>query len=349
MYAGEDLQVRGEISPKLAYSLFEYRQIFHSWHPSLFKMVDIQYQHLAAPTNQSKPQAVAAAFSGGIDSFYTLWAHIPHNQPIPSARITHGMFVRGLDLRLEDKQNFQVAAQAYQTLFNDLGLKLIHASTNAYQFAQFRINWTLFDGPPLIGAALLLAPLLRRFYTPSGMPSYLKLVPQATSPLIDHLLSTESLEIIHHGASISRYEKTQAVNNWSITHQHLRVCADKQRMYGLRNCAACHKCYRTMTILELIGATDNYSENFPKKLSTAAYIRWGLQHPLDPDQAGAIRDNALRAGRTKMAFWIQIAIILRVIKRFLVRTIKRILGRENVYRLKRRIYLPESSRTVDDL
>ena len=37
MYAGEDLHIRGAISPRLAYNLFEYREIFHAWYPRIFQ------------------------------------------------------------------------------------------------------------------------------------------------------------------------------------------------------------------------------------------------------------------------------------------------------------------------
>ncbi|MFC1878658.1 hypothetical protein ACFLZW_01970 [Chloroflexota bacterium] len=342
MYAAEDLVIRGPISPLLAYNLFEYRNIYHSWRPKIFKMVDIQYDCLEKAPASVQPAAAATAFSGGVDSFYTLWAHLPGNQPIPQARVTHGLFVHGLDLRLDDPNNFQAAAIHYQALFEDMGLELILASTNAYQFSEFRINWTLFDGPPLVGAASLLSPLLGRFYIPSGMPSYLKLIPQGSSPLTDHLLSTETLDIIHHGASISRYEKTLAVVNWPVTYNSLRVCSDKQKMFGLKNCAVCQKCYRTMTLLEILDVFENYSENFPTGLSIGSYLRWGLLTHLDPDQAGAIRKNALESGRFGMAFFVQVAILLRIIKRFLVESFKIILGRQAIYRLKRKVYPPES-------
>ena len=195
MYCGEDLLIRGPISPKLAKGLLDFRGVFHAWLPKLFKMVDIRYEHLAVPDPLVGSGGVATAFSGGVDSFYTLWAHMPENQPIPDARVTHGLFVHGLDLRLDDRSNYDSVANSYVDLFQSLGLELILASTNAYQLSEFRIAWTLIFGPPLIGAALLMSPLLNRFYVPSGLP-YNGLLPHGSSPLTDHLLSTETLNII---------------------------------------------------------------------------------------------------------------------------------------------------------
>jgi hypothetical protein len=189
-----------------------------------------------------------------VDSFYTLWANLPKNQPIPHAQVTHGLFVHGIDLRLDDKENYQSTVEPYDQMFKDLGLELIQVATNANQFAEFRIDWPIFFGAPLIGSAMLLAPWLTRFYLPSSMLSYLKLISQGSHPLIDHLLSTETTEIVHHGAAINRYDKLDKLVHWPVTHHKLRVCADKLRLVGLSNCSACHKCYRTMTLLELLDA-----------------------------------------------------------------------------------------------
>lgn len=342
MYAGEDLTVRGPVSQKLAYNLHEYRIILNAWAPKLFQMVDLQFEKLeTTPVVKSRP-AVASAFSGGVDSFYTLWCHLEQNQAIPEARLTHGLFVHGLDLRLDDSDNYRATAEIYGSLYRELGLELMFATTNAYQFSEFRIDWTLFDGPPLIGAAMLMSPFLRRFYMPSGMPSYLQLVPQASSPLIDHLLSTESLEVVHHGASVNRVQKLAVLTQWPATYHRLRVCSDKRRLHGLQNCSSCHKCYRTTTILSIYNALPNY-KNFDQRLSVFSYLRWGLMTLLDPDQAGPIRHQAWKSGRYGMAFMIQLAIVLRVIKKGLFQFLKGMIPREQLYRIKRKVFMPESN------
>ena len=47
--------------------------------------------------------AVLTAFSGGVDSFYTLRAHVAGQEPDERARITHGLFVHGFDLSLSNR------------------------------------------------------------------------------------------------------------------------------------------------------------------------------------------------------------------------------------------------------
>jgi hypothetical protein len=344
MYAGEALTIRGAISPKLAYGLLEYRNIFHAWMPSLFQMVDIEYAEILAPDPIGGVPGVATAFSGGVDSFYTLWAHMPENRVIPEARITHGLFIHGLDLRLDDESNFNIVAQRYAGLFHSLELELILASTNAYQFSEFRIDWTMFHGPPLIGAALLMSPFLGRFYVPSFY-SYTEIAPQGSSPLSDHLLSTETMDVVHHGASKNRMEKLEVITQWPVTYDKLRVCSDKLRLKGLENCGSCHKCYRTMASLTILDTLENY-RNFSTKLSASSYFRWGALTLMNVHQAAEIRRQAIKSGRIGMAILIQAAILLAVFRKFSIKLSKRLITREQLYRLKRVIYRAEIEEPV---
>jgi hypothetical protein len=345
MYTGEDLSVRGAVSPRLAYNLFEYMEIFHSWYPKHFKRVNITFNRLEAPAQPISKTRVATAFSGGVDSFYSLWAHLAQNQSIPDARVTHGLFVHGLDLRLEDKANYKSAADSYELLFNELGLNLIQAATNAYQFSEFRINWTLFYSAPLIGAALLLSPWLHRFFIPSGGLHYQKLFKEGSSPIMDHLLSNETTEIIHHGASITRLQKFEVLSKWPTTYHKIRVCSDKTSMHGVQNCSACHKCYRTKILLEMLDALPNYKNFSQNKLSLIDYIRWGAIKPLNKDIVANIKKQAIQHHRYGIAFGLQIAIYLRTISLFLRTIFLRLLSEKQIYSLKRKIFNPET----DDL
>ncbi|MBE9523907.1 MAG: hypothetical protein IMY76_02330 [Chloroflexi bacterium] len=52
MYAGEKLRVQGKISPRLAYNLFEFRDVHHSFDSKLFHKVDISYDILSQHSSQ---------------------------------------------------------------------------------------------------------------------------------------------------------------------------------------------------------------------------------------------------------------------------------------------------------
>jgi hypothetical protein len=279
---------------------------------------------------------VATAFSGGIDSFFTLWSHLPENQSILPFVVTHGLFVYGLDPHLEDEENYRIVYAEYTKLFDAFGLELVSVQTNAYLLAQFRINWIYFFGQPLIGAAQMMSPFLRRFYVPSGF-SYHDKVLQGSSPLIDHLLSTEQLDVVHHGASTSRIDKLKTLANWPATYHRLRVCTNKKGLHGFQNCSSCDKCYRTIVTLSLLEALPNYN-NFNPKVSLWSYLKWGLGNSIYVSQARLTQKFAIESGKIGVAILTQVAVFLSWVRKFGITLFKKLLTAEQLYRLKRKVY-----------
>jgi len=346
MFCGEDLSIRAPISPKLAYNLLEYRSIFHAWFPKIYRMIDVRYEKIESAQG-NKATGVGAAFSGGVDSFYTLWTQLARNQPIAEARITHGLFMHGFDLRLTEKAAYQTITQKYERLFNDLGLDLISASTNAHQFAEYRIDWSLFFGAPLIGAAIFLSPLFQKFYVPSWIP-YKEQTPNGSSALSDHLLSTETLDIIHHGATTNRFEKISTLTQWPVTFDHLRVCANQKKSDDPQNCSSCHKCYLTMASLSIMKSLPKYT-TFAQKLTFWNYLHWGMHTHMSLPLARDIRKRALKAGKIGMVLGLSMAISINVVLNLAIKAIKILLPPKTLYKVKVKFYKSESTKTGKNL
>ena len=290
MALGEDMEVRGSLSPRLAYGLQEYQRFFHAMMPEAFRLIRIEPQRLQPPQRTAVPSGVACAFSGGVDSFFTLWHHLPQNQPLPEFRLTHCLFVHGFDIPLAEKATFETCRQAYQKLLERLGVTLLSVRTNVRRFLA-RLDWHLAHGPALIGAALMLENLLGKFLVPGGY-TYVDWYWDGSDPRINHLPSTETLRVIHHGADGKRVDKVAVVAHWPETYAALRVCWE--RFDGLNNCCQCEKCIRTMLALEIEGALDRY-ETFPLPLNARSFqalrARYHTFHRSMP--------YYLRAARTK--------------------------------------------------
>jgi len=262
MYLGEDVEIRGACSARLAYGLWEYMRVFHAWYPKIFSLVNLKFARFTEVIPIQTPGWVAAAFSGGLDSFYTLWAHLPDQVTIPPAQITHGLFIQGFDIPLADMELFHEFSQRYSDIFRQHGLELITARTNGHAFWEYRLKWDLVHGGMLIGAAHCLSPRLRRFYVPATH-DYSHLLPLGTSPLVDHLLSSEAMEISHSGAHLPRYAKLEALSNWEPARQSLMVCVDPSRKQADKNCSRCEKCLRTMLMAEVMGIRSKYASFSP--------------------------------------------------------------------------------------
>ena len=74
-----------------------------------------------------------AVFQEVIDSFYTLYSHLPENEDNPMNQITHLLYIDGFDTLLGDP-TYSVAKKHYEEFANKLGIKLLTASTNIRDF-----------------------------------------------------------------------------------------------------------------------------------------------------------------------------------------------------------------------
>jgi hypothetical protein len=254
MAYGEDIEVRGILSPRLLSGIQEYQRIFNFWFPKRFKLVDVHCNNSISPNRQEVTGGVACAFSGGVDSFYTLWSHLPENDNNPHSRVSYALFALGFDIPIEDEVTFRACKEAYVETLRRLGVHLLTARTNIQHFG-IRSDWGIFCGSALSGLALVLGRLVTRFYVPATH-TYSDLMPWGSDPRVDHLLSTETLETVHDGASATRVVKTAVLASWPETFTRLRVCYAKN---GLNNCSRCEKCIRTMVTLDMFGALPNYT------------------------------------------------------------------------------------------
>jgi len=279
MRCGENLEIHGPLSPRLVHGMQEYQRIQHLWKPDEFKLIEINSTNLKMANAMNGAGGVGCAFSGGIDSFYTLWSHLPQNEKNLGYRISHCLMINGFDVNSipEDEETFSnQTRQLYESMMNRLGLQLLISHTNIWQFMD-RGKWQEYMytfGSILSASALALGHLFSRFYIASSF-QYTQLFPWGSHPLLDDLLTTEATEIIHDGAHLKRIEKIVVLSKWSETYSRLRTCLfDRSfiiKAASLENCCRCERCIQIMSVLDMLGVLDKYTV-FPKPLERK-YIR----------------------------------------------------------------------------
>lgn len=301
MTVGEDIEVRAPLSARLARGLAEYQRVLARWYPHRLTAVEIRAP--LEPAGEIEGGAVVSAFSGGVDSFYTLWSHLPQQEPDERARITHALFVHGFDIPLREAPAYAAARTRYAPCLAELGVDLLDARSNVQSFVPRR-DWGLFHGGPMIGSALVLGGEVRRFYAPASR-TLDNLVPWGSDPRIDPLLSTETLEVVHDGADVTRVQKTAAIGGWPPTFGRLRVCVSYNPERP--NCCRCEKCVRTMMTLDLLGLLDRHT-SFPIPLARSAVRSCRYHHPTDLLIPREILGAAVARGRWDVAADLAVAV-----------------------------------------
>jgi len=293
MQRGPRLEVRGAVSARALRGIREYQRVFQAWFPETFSPVEIRVDGPTLSSNAKGPTAVAAAFSGGVDSSYTLMAHLPESEPDTSWQISHAIFVHGFDIPLSAEEVFSEAATRYRQWLGALGVQLITVRTNIREFVNHP-SWDITHGSALASVALLLDRLLGRFYIPASF-QYTDLGPWGSHPLVDPMLSSSTLEIVHDGVA-ARVDKVMRVAEWPEARKWLRVCWERPN--ASRNCGRCYNCLLTMVSLELGGRLSE-CPTFPAVLDRAAVRGVQLPESEFPEVAAVIA-RARDAGRADL-------------------------------------------------
>ena len=271
MARAENLEVLGEISATLAHGLQEYKLIQSAWKPKRFKSIDIKFDSPKNISTDDTQRKVGCAFSGGVDSFYTVWNHLPHSEPNPAYRLTHCLLINGFDRNtdLDNSGAYYKLQNSFERVLNNLGLELLVSRTNLRQFIDLPLLRQSY-GSTITASALVLGRLFSCFYIASGSKfTRLGLYPDGSHIMLDHLLHTETMETVYDAAHLTRIEKTAAIIQFAATYTTLCVCwkpiTFNPKTGVLENCCKCTKCTRTMIALDLLGSLEKY-KTFPKPI-----------------------------------------------------------------------------------
>jgi len=259
---GGTLDIDARISPRLLRCQTEFQAIqrmwSREWDYGLLPLGEIDVRAAERrPTAPTTSRGVATFFSGGVDS-WSVVSQYPE--------VTHLVFVRGLDLVERPTALVDDVERRLHAAAADLGKTLYVVETNVRELSNPLLPWDVYFASPLAAIALLLAPLFERVLV-TGDADYETTVGRGVDPLIDHLWSTEELEIAHACGRYSRVERTGLIADDPVAQRALRVCWEN--LDGTYNCGRCRKCLSTMITLEALGKREPFSA-FPPQLDLTA-------------------------------------------------------------------------------
>ena len=271
MVLEEDLIIEGQVSPVLYHGMKEYQQTMSEWFPQIMCPIKIEASVQEALSADDAGHNCVTLFSGGVDSSYTLMSRLPDQQQNPASQVQGALFIHGLDIPLQNQNSYQESLTFFDRHISPLGVELIPCATNLRYFTSGILNWGLAHGSAIISTGLVLDRMIANLLIPSSSIDIK--IPWGSSPLIDHLLSTETVKVIHEGSTISRIEKIAAIANWEPAQNYLRVCVDEDKRHGVQNCSRCEKCIRTMTMLEICGSLPKF-QTFHGSFGKWDILKW---------------------------------------------------------------------------
>jgi hypothetical protein len=276
MRYGRDLRIGGVVTDSLLHRLNnDIQSLVRDVHPGY-----LQIEVTADETGPAGDAAVGVAtgFSGGVDSFATLFEYAIAPTVPPSLRITH-LLNNNVGAHGDGGRDlWRTRFGALRPVASELGLPFVRVDSNLeHHYPRMGFMQTAtFRNAAVIH--LLGGGIGRSYHASEGTFRHLRMPPphgdiSLAGAMTFPLLSTSALTLESTSSGMSRIERTVALSGAPYA-RYLDVCIDADPGRAT-NCSQCWKCMRTMLTLEIAGRLDEF---VPDVFARAPYERRRLQY-----------------------------------------------------------------------
>jgi hypothetical protein len=247
MQTPANIVVHGMVSPSLLNNLEEFQAAWVAWKPNKYHKIEISAE-IEEEQKPAETSSMITAFSGGVDSCFTVYHRRAGRDKVNKEKIKTGLFIHGFDIPLNRIEESAIAAQKAQFMLNSLGIEMIPMTVNMKKQGD---DWEDSYAAKLAACLMLLQNGYSAGIIPSSYPYINLQFPWGTNPLTDWLLSSQSFPIIHDGSGFTRGEKILEIAQWPEALKVLRVCPRGKKRGS--NCCYCVKCVRNILYFRLNG------------------------------------------------------------------------------------------------
>ena len=275
MRYGEDVHVEGTVSARLLYNLNEYLVPLMASCDERLRRIKITADS-TDDRGGAEAKAVGTGFSGGIDSFATIYEHFARPEP-DGFKITHLFFfnvgAHGIPKKPGDmdaiERQFRARYEKFRGFPEEAGLPFVPVDSNVHAFHPWgHLEVATFA---TVSAVMFLQRGIRRYYLASSGHTYRQLwkflgdggrpdAIERVNMVLLPWLSTESLDLVDDGNLYDRSMKTVLVAGYPPASKYLNVCYGHDTLDT--NCSVCPKCVRTLLTLDILGKLEAFSGVF---------------------------------------------------------------------------------------
>lgn len=284
------MNIHGAVSPGLLANLADFQSAYQAFHRGRpVPPMELQASSTAEEFRPARTPRGISAFSGGVDSCFTVYRHTPLSSLQPKRLLSGSLMMHGFDIPLEQRETFLRAAARSRHLTDDAGLALHLGATN---LRSLPVKWEDIYATAVAACLAFYQPAYSYGLLPSFQDWSHTKFNYGSSPLTDPMLSSLSFPIVHDGTSFGRIQKLELLARWPMAMRHLRVCWQGAEMD--RNCCRCEKCVRTMLMLELVGVSQ--ADAFPLPVDPSAIERLVIKGPNALEEQIYLLTEAKRRG-----------------------------------------------------
>ena len=249
MQRGLPVHVHGPVTRTALHNIDTLQGVWRRWYPDRYRTVEIVPEAVIDRTAPKPGRRAIAAYSGGLDSTFTILRHRLLLPPERRHNVTALLMVHGFDVALDRPGDFERLVERTRPFRELAGLDLRVVRTNSKELHLQ--NWQDSHAAELAACLHLYGAEFEFGLIGSTKPYDALVIPYGTTPIADHLLSGDGFSIVHDGAAWSRTEKAAAVAAHPEAVRSLRVCWEGPEQF--RNCGVCEKCVRTRMNFAAVG------------------------------------------------------------------------------------------------
>lgn len=276
MAYGEDIWIQGTVSKRLLRNINKFiQEILLGYNPELHR-INISATEVSSDILNTTTQHIATGFSGGIDSFSTIYDNLV-NEIDSKYKIdtfvclnvgSHGEY-NGRNGCVDTEAMFRSRYEFLKQYPDSIDIPFIPVNSNIHYYHEWghQLTHTL----TLVSGILAMQRMFSKYYIASAGINYDQWIDSASKyrkldiaefaePHLTPLLSTETTEFILDGMQHTRVQKTINITNYSLTKQYLNVCLVNEPQK--KNCGICPKCVRVGLTLSDVGKLDGYKDVF---------------------------------------------------------------------------------------
>ena len=203
--------------------------------------------------------AVAAGWTGGVDSMFTLKSTLDAEES--GRRLTHLMIANNGALESKNNEEMlkRLVRKARNGIGRETGLQVLGINSNVDR--QLNEHYLSVVGFRIPAAVLSLQKLFSVYYHSSSY-EYEKFSFTADNSsycelFLLSLLSTENTVFCSAGGAFRRLEKMRGISDYPLAFRYLHPC-----IHSGNNCGRCGKCISTETALYALGTLDRFGQVF---------------------------------------------------------------------------------------
>jgi hypothetical protein len=299
MRLGQDVQVHGPLSLDALLNLSEFQEAWVSWKPATYRKINILPEKIIEYVSLEGRKRAIAAFSGGVDSIFTILRHNTKRLGNASYPLSESvLMVHGFDVPLDAAPQLEALINRTKPFLDELHLNLQIVRTNLKEAGLQ--DW---EDSFMSQLACCLHNYWHdfRFALVGSSEPYSGLaLPWGSNPATDYLLSGSGMRLVHDGAGFSRTEKVAQIRTHKTALKVVKVCWEGQE--ASKNCGYCEKCIRTRLNFLAVGVSQPPCFEQPFDLDLIATVN--LRNDTQLNELVSIFGYAQRHGIKDQ--WVQI-------------------------------------------